>query len=60
MCMLWPGQPSDLISELEDAVLARLSNRIKETRISNIVEGQACPALFYLTCTLKEKVISTL
>lgn len=53
---MWVGM---LWRELEDAVPVRLSNRIKGDWVSNIMEGQSNPALFYLACTLTEKAIST-
>lgn len=59
MCVLWPKQLSEVMDELGDAVLARLSNKVEGAWVSNIVESQTNPGLLYLTCTLREKAIST-
>lgn len=45
MYVLWPEQPSEVMGESGDAVLVRLSNKIKGALVSNIMEGQTSPEL---------------
>lgn len=45
MYVLWPEQPSEVMGESGDAVLVRLSNKIKGAPVSNIMEGQTSPEL---------------
>ena len=42
---VWPEQPSEVMGESGDAVLIRLSNKIKGAPVSNIMEGQTNPEL---------------